>query len=224
MTILHLTLKVVSNQTNHTCHITSTHTRDYFFTYVVFSLIEPCWFFIRGGDWCKPPRKVSYKRTFGAPDQGQMLDVWESQTTESALRWRMRHIVPHHTLEVVLEVILGHVLGIKTTTSLILDHVAIAYLYLGNNIGEKVLILFIVIILELSQDWSWSIKHAPQSFLLYILLKSHNFHFGITTITPSTTLVILVALTRHTHLTSRVSLRLAKRLSASNTSASHCEV
>jgi hypothetical protein len=25
--------------------------------------------------WRKPPRKVSYKRTFGAPDQGQMLDV-----------------------------------------------------------------------------------------------------------------------------------------------------
>ena len=47
----------------------------------------------------------------------------------------MRHIAPHHTLEVVLEVtlevILEHVLGIKTMTSLILDHVATAYLYLG---------------------------------------------------------------------------------------------
>ncbi len=64
----------------------------------------------------------------------------------------MRHIVPHHTLAVVLEVILEHVLRIKTMTSLILDHVAIAYLYLGINTGEKVMILFIVIILELSQD------------------------------------------------------------------------
>ncbi len=27
-------------------------------------------------DWRTPPRKVSYKHTFGAPDQGQMLDVW----------------------------------------------------------------------------------------------------------------------------------------------------
>jgi hypothetical protein len=26
----------------------------------------------------KPPINVLYKRTFGAPDQGQMLDVWES--------------------------------------------------------------------------------------------------------------------------------------------------
>ncbi len=52
----------------------------------------------------------------------------------------MRHITPRHTLEVVLEVILKHVLGIKTMTSLILDHVAIAYLYL--------------IVLELSQDLS----------------------------------------------------------------------
>ncbi len=116
--------------------------------------------------WCKPPRKVSYKCTFGVPDQGQTLDVWESQTTESALRWRTRQIAPRHTPEVVLEVILEHLLRIKTMTSSILDHVAIAYLYLGINTGEKVMILFVVIALELSQDWSWSIKHAPQSFFL----------------------------------------------------------
>jgi hypothetical protein len=66
----------------------------------------------------------------------------------------MCHITPRHTLEVVLEVILEHVLGIKTMTSLILDHAVIAYLYLGINIGEKVMILFIVIVLELSQDSS----------------------------------------------------------------------
>jgi hypothetical protein len=33
----------------------------------------------------------------------------------------MRHIAPGHTLEVVLEIILEHVLGIKTMTSLILE-------------------------------------------------------------------------------------------------------
>ncbi len=70
----------------------------------------------------------------------------------------MHHIVSHHTLEVVLEVtlevILEHVLGIKTMTSLILDHVAIAHFYPGINTGEKVMILFIVIVLELSQDSS----------------------------------------------------------------------
>ncbi len=79
----------------------------------------------------------------------------ESQTTESALRQRTRHIPPHHilelTLEVILEftleVILQHVLGIKTMTSLILDHVATAYLYLEINTGEKVMILFIAIVL-----------------------------------------------------------------------------
>ena len=43
-------------------------------------------------------------------------------------------------------------LGIKAMTSLILDHVAIAYLYLGINTGEKVMILFVVIVLELLQD------------------------------------------------------------------------
>ncbi len=61
-----------------------------------------------------------------------------------------------HTLEVVLEVnleaTLEYVLGIKTMTSLILDHVATAYLYLGVNTGEKVMILFVLMILELSQD------------------------------------------------------------------------
>jgi hypothetical protein len=68
--------------------------------------------------------------------------------------------MPHHilelTLEVILEltveVILEHALGIMTTTSLILNHVATAYLYLGINAGEKVMILFLVIVLELSQD------------------------------------------------------------------------
>jgi hypothetical protein len=55
-------------------------------------------------------------------------------------------------LELTLEVILEHVLGIKTMTSLILDHVATAYLYLRINNGEKVMILFLVIVLELSQD------------------------------------------------------------------------
>ena len=68
----------------------------------------------------------------------------------------MRHIMPCHilelTLEVILEVILEHVLGMKTMTSLILDHVATAYLSLGINTREKVMILFLVIVLELSQD------------------------------------------------------------------------
>jgi hypothetical protein len=80
----------------------------------------------------------------------------------------MRHIAPCHilelslevilelTLEVVLgltlEVILEHVLGIKTMTSSILDHIATAYLYLEINTGEKFMILFLVIVLELPQD------------------------------------------------------------------------
>jgi hypothetical protein len=70
----------------------------------------------------------------------------------------MRHIAPRHilerTLEVILEVVFEHVLGIKTMTSLILDHVVTAYLYLGINSGGKVMILFVVIVLELSQDSS----------------------------------------------------------------------
>jgi hypothetical protein len=73
---------VVSIQTNHTCHITSTQLRD-FFSYKGFFSLSPCWFFIWGGEWCKPPRNVPYKRTyvpcngtFGTSYQGQTLDVW----------------------------------------------------------------------------------------------------------------------------------------------------
>jgi hypothetical protein len=59
----------------------------------------------------------------------------------------MHHIAPRHilelNLEVILEVVPKHVLGIKTMTSLILDHVARAYLYLGINTGEKVMILLL---------------------------------------------------------------------------------
>ena len=57
-----------------------------------------------------------------------------------------------HTHTLTLEVILERVLGIKTMTSLILDPIATAYLYLGINTGEKVRILFLVIVFELSQD------------------------------------------------------------------------
>ncbi len=66
--------------------------------------------------------------------------------------------------------------------------------------------------MELSQD-----RTRPNSTLRdtsFVDFKSHNFHFGITTITPLTTLVILVASTRHALLTSHVYLRLAKRPSA----------
>jgi hypothetical protein len=66
----------------------------------------------------------------------------------------MRHMARPHilelTLEVILEVILEHVLRIKTMTSLILDHVAAAYLYQGIDTGEKVMILFVAIVLESS--------------------------------------------------------------------------
>ncbi len=63
--------------------------RDHFFTYKVFFLIEPRWFFIRVGECRKPPSYVPYKDTyvpyigtFGAPDQGQMLDVWHGEDSQ----------------------------------------------------------------------------------------------------------------------------------------------
>ncbi len=56
----------------------------------------------------KPLINVPYIRTFGAPDQGQTLDVQESQTAESALRDYWTWNIPRHTLEVFLEVILEH--------------------------------------------------------------------------------------------------------------------
>jgi hypothetical protein len=55
----------------------------------------------------------------------------------------MRYVAPRHNLELTLEVIFEHVLGIKTMTSLILDLIATAYLYLRISTGEKVMILFL---------------------------------------------------------------------------------
>ncbi len=37
---------------------------------------------------CKPLRNVPYIRTFGVPDQGQMLDVWGGIQQMSTLRWQ----------------------------------------------------------------------------------------------------------------------------------------
>jgi hypothetical protein len=68
-------------------------------------------------------------------------------TLEVVLEFALE-VIPKLTLEVILE----HVLRIKTMTSYILDHVATVYLYLGINTREKVMILFLVIVLELSQD------------------------------------------------------------------------
>ncbi len=56
----------------------------------------------------KPLINLPHIRTFGAPDQGQTLDVQESQTAESALRDDWTWNVPCHALEDVLEVILEH--------------------------------------------------------------------------------------------------------------------
>jgi hypothetical protein len=60
------------------------------------------------GICCMPLINVPYIHTFGAPDHGQMLDVQESQTAKSALKDDWTRNVPHHTLEVVLEVTLEH--------------------------------------------------------------------------------------------------------------------
>jgi hypothetical protein len=70
----------------------------------------------------------------------------------------MRYVAPRHilklTLEVILEVILEHVLGIKIMTSLILDHIARAYLYLGISTGEKVMVLLLSHSLGVVTGWN----------------------------------------------------------------------
>ncbi len=90
----------------------------------------------------KPPINVPYKHTFGVPDQGQTLDVWESQTTESALRWLAPYRSKSYSWSCSWSYSWSyswtHVLGINTMTSLILDHVAIDYLYLGTSTERKI--------------------------------------------------------------------------------------
>ncbi len=61
--------------------------------------------------WRKLPRKVLYRRTFGAPDQGQTLDVWESQTTESALKWQ----APYRSMSYSWSCLAGNVGNMSAT-------------------------------------------------------------------------------------------------------------
>jgi hypothetical protein len=122
-----------------------------------FSSLSPCWFFIRGGKCHKPPSYAPYKGTyvpyegtFGMPDQGQTLDVWESQTTKSALRWLAPYCSMSYSWSCSWSYSWSyswtHVLRTKTMTSLILDPVTRDHLYLGINTGEKDMFL------ELSRD------------------------------------------------------------------------
>ncbi len=134
-------LRLLVNQTNHTCHVTALIGETIFLPIRFFSHWAT-WFFICRGKWCKPPKKVSYKCTFGAPDQGQKLDVWESQTTESALRWQAPYCSTSYSWSSSWSYSWSyswtHVLGIKTMASLILDHVAMDYIYLGTNTERKI--------------------------------------------------------------------------------------
>ncbi len=143
---LHL---VVSIQANHMCHSTSTQLRDIFLPKWLFSSLSPCWFFIHGGECHKPPRYVLYKGTYvpyddtyGVSDQGQMLDVWGSQTTESALRWLALYCSTSYSWSCSWSYSWSYswtnVLRIKTMTSLILDHIAMDYLYLGTSTERKI--------------------------------------------------------------------------------------
>jgi hypothetical protein len=88
--------------------------------------------------------------------------------------------VPHHTLEVVLEVnleiTLEHMLGIKTMISLLLNHVATAYLHLGINTGEKVMTLFVRVASHLSTGSLAGIGKLPALVCWYI-------RYGITAYT-----------------------------------------
>ncbi len=114
----------------------------------------------------KPPSYVPYKGTyvpyegtFGMPDQGQMLDMWESQTTGSALRLLAPYCSTSYSWSCSWSYSWSyswtHVLGTKTMTSLILDPIARDHLYLGIDTGEKDMFLElsrdkIMIVLELS--------------------------------------------------------------------------
>ncbi len=97
----------------------------------------------------KPPRYVPYKGTYvpyngtyGTSNQGQTLDVWGSQTTESALRWLALYHSTSYSWSCSWSYSWSyswtHVLRIMTMTSLILDHVAMGYLYLGTSMERKI--------------------------------------------------------------------------------------
>ncbi len=164
----------------------SRHEHSYkrlFFTYKVFFLIKPQWFFICGGKCRKPPINLPYKWTFGMPDQDHMLDLWESQTTESALRWRTCHIAPRYNLAYII----GCDLGVLWTGSWK------PWPHLG------------MITHDLTQDPSIDSLSFCRPFLkLIISFLDHKYYSLLQ-------LLILLTSTRQAILTTHVSLRLAWR-------------
>ncbi len=189
---------------------------------MVFFLIKPRWFFIHGGKWRKLPRKVSYKRTFGAPDQGQMLDVWGSQTAESALTWQTCYVAPRHILELTLEAILDHKIGIKDHDLVFSPGSLSESLSLPRNQYRREQYVLgivqgqIMIVLELSRDkiMTNSTPCGPSFLDPTLSLIISDFHFWYHNHYFFNYLVILVTSTQHVLRSSRVSLRLAKRPSA----------
>ena len=104
-----LRLMVVSIQTNCTwIHHSHSNERSFFYPIKVFFLIEPRWFFIRGGEWRKPILCTVRIPTFGAPGQGQTLDVYLRPDywvrPRHILRWRLATSLPHHCHSAGLQV------------------------------------------------------------------------------------------------------------------------
>ncbi len=149
---------VVSIQTNHTCHVTSTQLRDYFFLIKVFSSLSPCWFFICGGKCCRPiilctvqgyflrARQRSDAISVTRPDRWVRSEV-VSLTPHWDMRWQVHHII--------------------TTSSL--------HSYVGASFGKTEHIRIHVHLFDGPG------KIHMHSSLIRISSKSHKIHFGATT-------------------------------------------
>ncbi len=94
---LHRLMLVVNIQTNHTCHLTSTQLRYYFFTYKVFFLIDSSFV------GASVVSRLDMYRTnvlmyhtmvlLACPTNGQTLDVWGDIQQMSTLGWRQHSYV-----------------------------------------------------------------------------------------------------------------------------------
>ncbi len=86
---------VVSIQTNHTYHVTSTQLRDYFFPIKAFSSLSPCWYFICGGKCWRPVILCTVQGYFWRAQHATCVrrpdhQGWISKET----RWRFTTLSP----------------------------------------------------------------------------------------------------------------------------------
>ncbi len=134
-----------------------------------FSSLSPCWFFIHGGKCRKLPRYVPYKctyvpynGTFGASNQGQMLDVWQGE--DSQIHHLIRQICRYTISSIRKKLNQKRYRRIRISTT-ILDHMDRNQRYFPSNAN----LVRRSLVQDMDSFWCW--QCANSYFLVLLALR-----------------------------------------------------